>query len=326
MIRAAAMGAADFGIETEIIRAMSLKVLPHPCNPKNDDVSWILEKTVNEDAGLIVAVPCYHARANGIFYSINERMNAVFARDMNVLKKTRVGAIIGVGGGGYDGWASLNLISANIFLQHTRILVDQIEVNHCGMKEWNLWLQQQNGTLTSNTHKARTQDLTYGDNWKVFPQDYTEGEFINQAIERAKKLGRNVARAMNMPINQVKYAGEEAGVACPVCHCNILLVPENLPYVYCPCCAVRGTVVTKDDKMIVEWNQSDAAYPRFSMEAIAHHLKWLSAHNDWRRENAGRAAEKVQELANYGKLVIPPPDYKPTAPPQGFGGENQDER
>ncbi|MBP1608187.1 MAG: hypothetical protein H6Q04_422 [Acidobacteria bacterium] len=72
------------------------------------------------------------------------------------------------------------------------------------------------------------------------------------AIERAKQLGRNVAQAMNMPIEEVKYLGEEAGVDCPLCHCNVLLVPENLPYIYYPICAIRGTIVVDKDKMRVD--------------------------------------------------------------------------
>ncbi len=47
------------------------------------------------------------------------------------------------------------------------------------------------------------------------------------AIERAKELGRNVARAMNMPIEEVKYVGEEAGVSCPLCHYSIGDIVES---------------------------------------------------------------------------------------------------
>ena len=87
-------------------------------------------------------------------------------------------------------------------------------------------------------------------------------EFYKMAIERAKQLGRNVARAMNMPIEEVKYLGEEAGVACPLCHCNVLLVPENLPYVGCPICWIRGTIIVDKGQMKVEWNMKDVERPQ----------------------------------------------------------------
>jgi len=100
LLKEAAMGAEELGVETEIIRAMELKVLPckgcwacrdtYKCVLK-DDVDWILEKTVEEDCGLIVAVPAYHLRSNAYLTAINERMNHIFYKNMDVLKKTRVG-------------------------------------------------------------------------------------------------------------------------------------------------------------------------------------------------------------------------------------------
>jgi len=303
LVKAAAMGAAEFGVETEIIRAMELKVKPAPCSPKEDDVLWILEKCLYEDAGLIVAAPCYHCRANGYFYNIAERSRPVFSKRFDVLKKTRVGATIGVAGNGYDGWASMMMTSMNEFVQHTRVLVDQIQVNRCGMKEWNLWMQQ-DGQRTHKTHLARTQDMPYEKNWETFPQNYGT-DFLNMAIERAKELGRNVARAMDMPIEEVKYVGEEAGVACPVCHCNTLLVPEDLPHVYCPVCSVRGKIVDTDGKMKVEWNQADAKFPRFSHDGVRHHVQWLRDHGEWNRKNEAAAADKIKEVSAYGKFIVP---------------------
>jgi hypothetical protein len=52
-------------------------------------------------------------------------------KNMDILKKTRVGAIIGIGGSGYDGWTSLNSPMVEIFMQHTRKVVDKIQINYC---------------------------------------------------------------------------------------------------------------------------------------------------------------------------------------------------
>jgi multimeric flavodoxin WrbA len=320
-LKAAAMGAEEFGVETEIIRAMELKVLPcracHGCTPKGqplhtgkcvlkDDVEWILEKTMVEDAGLILSVPCYHLRANGYFMCINDRMLPFFRRDMNLLKKTRVGAIIGVGGSGYDGWASLTLPTVNIFLQHTRILVDQILVTQSGFREWNLWLQQKDATLTSHTHLARVEDLEWDKVWELWPEQEEPVDFKKKALERAKELGRNVARAMNMPLEEVKYMGEQSGVSCPVCHCNVLLVPENLPYVYCPVCMVRGVVSVDNGKMKVVWNEEDAKNPRFSPEHTEHHFSHGGKHWEKRLRDEEKINELTKGFSSYGKIIRPP--------------------
>jgi multimeric flavodoxin WrbA len=303
-IRAAAMGAQEFGVETEIIRAMDLKVLPFPGSAKDDDVPWILEKTCVEDYALIVAVPCYHVRANGIFYSINERMNPLFGRNMNILKKTRVGAVIGVGGSGYDGWASLTNVSTQIFIQHTHKLVDQIQVNFCGLREWNLWMQQ-GGPLTSNTHKARVIDTPYENARSLWGEQVPAAEFFRTALERAKELGRNVARAMKMPIEEVEYKGEESMVSCPVCHSNVLIVPEDLPYVGCPVCWIRGVITTDGGKMKIDWNMEDVKLPRFSHDGVAHHLEWLQKDGERRRKEQKEIDELKKSVGSYGEVIAP---------------------
>jgi len=312
LIKEAAMGAEEFGIETEIIRAMSLKVLPcRGCDDRcmksgkcwqKDDVEWILQKICVEDAALIVGVPCYHVRANGFFTCIHERMNHIFIHNWEIMKKTRVGAVIGVGGGGYDGWTSLTLPMVDIFIQHTRKVVDRMQVNFCAVREWNLW---ERTDMTPVTHKVRITDIPYEEMWTVFgPQD-DRIEFYRKALARARELGRNVARAMSMPIDEVKYLGERSGVECPVCHCNILHIHEDLPYVACPTCAIRGEIVVENGKMKVKWNEADALRPRFSLEADQHHVEWLGKHYFNNPQYFAAAAELTKEHRKYGKIIGP---------------------
>ncbi len=311
-LKEAAMGAKEFGVETEIIRAMSLKVLPCKGCEKcyetgkcilEDDVGWILEKTCVEDAALIVSAPCYHIRANGIFTCINERMNHFFVRDMNILKKTRVGAIIGVGGGGYDAWTSLTLPMINIFVQETRVLVDQIQVNYCRMKEWNTWLMKD---MPKEPHKYRAQDYDHDTFYELTAPQPTKDEFHKAATERARQLGRNVAKAMDMPIEEVQFMGEETPVSCPVCHCNVVVIPGKLPHIVCPVCSVRGTVSFEDGEMKVDWNKDDIKYPRFGYDGIKHHMEWLFANAEGA---VGKNDERIRELAKqykgYGNFIKP---------------------
>ena len=314
-LRAAAKGAAEFGVETEIIRALDLDLRPcrgcMACHGPDkrcalkDDVDWVLTKTLLEDAALVVAVPCYHIRNNALFSIITERMNPFFYRDVNILAKTKVGAIIGVGGSGYDAWASLNLLLANIFVQHTRVLVDQMQVNHCGLEEWNLWLQRDR-PLSGHTHTARIQDLDYDGIWKLWPQDFEPLDFERKVLLRAEELGRNVAQAMALPVEDAVYRGEEGRVSCPVCHCNVLVVPENLPHVMCPICAVRGTVSGDAEHMEVVWSEEDARNPRFSPEAVVHHFQWLGR-NMGSDPAATFAAvrEMGAEYAAFGRVIRP---------------------
>ena len=209
-------------------------------------------------------------------------MNHVWRKDWDVLKKTRVGGIISVGGSGYNGWASLGLTTMNLFVQHIRLLVDQIQVIHAATK----------GAVLTPTHKI--------------------------TLERARQMGRNIAKAMELPIEKRKYIGvgkaknlphisPEGGLSCPVCHCNVIFSPEELPEVACPICWVRGTLVIKSGKMKVNWNRRDAKHPRFSFEGEKHHIEWLADHR--REEEPALELESskklIKQFASYGNFIKP---------------------
>lgn len=282
LLKEAAMGAEELGVATEIIRAVELRIKPCKgcgscaaalakgevarCSIKDDDVEWVLEKTVVEDCGLIVSVPVYHLRNNAYFMAIAERLLPTMFSHLEILKKIGVGAIISVGGGEPE-WTTLGLTTANIFVQHTRVLVDQMQVNHIG---------RPGAALTDK-----------------------------KALERARELGRNVARAMSTPIAEVKFMGEEPKVSCPVCHCNALIVPEDLPHVACPVCWVKGVISLEGDKMKVNWDEEDIRYPRFSEYGVFKHLEFILR----RRQKITADQERIKELAekysSYGKIIKP---------------------
>jgi len=283
LLKEACMGAEELGVKSEIIRAMEVRVKPCTgcescsiamsrgkearCAIKDDDVPWILEKTVVEDCGLIVSGPVYHLRANSYFEAIHERMLPTMFRHPEVLKKTRVGAIISVGGGEPE-WTPLGLTSMNIFVQHTRKLVDQMQVNFVGRP----------GAV-------------------LMEEKY---------LKRARELGRRVARAMMVPIEKVKFVGDETEVSCPVCHCNVLKVPEKLPNVFCPVCWVKGVLYLDGDSMKVKWNEEDVKHPRFSEYGVSTHLELIkSLQMKFYTEDQGKVKELIKKYVSYGNIIRP---------------------
>ena len=111
-------------------------------------------------------------------------------------------------------------------------------------------------------------------------------------IERARKLGRNVAAAMMMPIEEVRYMGEDSAVSCPVCHCNVLKVPGRLPEVFCPVCWVRGKVHMEGTEMKVTWDEESKRIPRFSERGVFSHLDLIKNLQKTFYENE----DKVKEM------------------------------
>jgi len=283
LLKEALMGAEELGVESEIIRAMDLRVKPCKgceactiamergkeawCAIKDDDVPWILDKILVEDCALIVSAPTYHLRANSYFEAIHERMLPTMFRHTEITEKTRVGGIICVGGG-EPWWTPLGLTSINIFVQHTRKLVDQMQTN---------FVTRPGAVLM-------------------------EGKYI----KRARQLGQNVAKAMMMPIEEVKYVGEETEVSCPVCHCNVLKVPGKLSDVYCPVCWVHGTIYADGNELKVKWNEDDIRNPRFSTKFIGGHLEFITkSHEKFFTEDKEKVKELIKKYTSYGKIIKP---------------------
>lgn len=283
LLKEALMAAEELGIQSEIIRAMELRVKPCKgceacstamgrgkearCAIKDDDVPWILEKTLVEDCALIVSAPVYHLRANSYFEAIHERMLPTMFRHPEIIQKTRVGGIISVGGGEPE-WTPLGLTSVNIFVQHSRKLVDQMQTN---------FVTRPGAVLMEDRY-----------------------------LKRARQLGKNVAKAMMMPIEKVRFVGDETDVSCPVCHCNVLKVPGKLPDVYCPVCWVHGTIYADGNTLKVKWNEEDTKHPRFSEQGIAKHLELIKTlHKKFFTEDQDKVKELSKKYISYGKIIKP---------------------
>ncbi|HJX04059.1 MAG TPA: hypothetical protein VJ488_05830 [Dehalococcoidia bacterium] len=173
-------------------------------------------------------MPVYHLRANALYMAIGEKMNHLIGKTQGaILKKTRVGGVISVGGGMYD-WTTFGLSSAITFVSHTRVIADQVQLNHIG--------EPGSAVLERN----------------------------QEQMARVRQLGRNVARAMQMPIKEVKFVGEHKPAACPICHCDLLQVEVDLPRVSCPVCWVHGDIVVENGSTRVRWDEESFKYARLS--------------------------------------------------------------
>ena len=116
-----------------------------------------------------------------------------------------------------------------------------------------------------------------------------------------------MVKAMNMPLEQVKYVGEDTPVSCPVCHCNIYYIENDLPEIMCPTCQIHGTVSSEGGKFRIIWNLEDTKQTRFSTVGEHHHMEWIARH---RAEEEPQIAmpetqEKIKAYKAYGKYIKP---------------------
>jgi len=109
-----------------------------------------------------------------------------------------------------------------------------------------------------------------------------------------------------MPIEEVEFVGDETDVSCPVCHCNVLKVPEKLPNVFCPVCWVKGVLYLDGDRMKVKWDEEDAKYPRFSERGVFTHLELIkSLQMKFYTEDQKKVKERIKKYVAYGNIIKP---------------------
>jgi hypothetical protein len=125
-------------------------------------------------------------------------------------------------------------------------------------------------------------------------------------MDRARLLGKRIAEAILMPIEQVRYLGDDTPASCPVCHCNVLHIPGELTDVICPVCAVKGTMVLDGDGLAIQWNEEDIRLPRFSEWGITSHMADVGKlHEKFFREDIGKVNQLVKKYVAYGNIARP---------------------
>ena len=117
-----------------------------------------------------------------------------------------------------------------------------------------------------------------------------------------------MAKAMNMPLDEVKYVGEDTPVSCPVCHCNIMYFENDYPEVACPVCRVHGKFSVENNKYKITWNEKDIENPRFSTKGQRHNMEWIMNHMKEEHPQLAmpETKEKIDFYKSYGKFIEKP--------------------
>lgn len=200
---------------------------------QRDDRPAAIDAIMEADA-LIVASPIWTRQPAGTLKyfcdkSLGPRVDAAFVKkvfesgknsgapneffkkmsvDERVLKP-RVAGLIAVGGAVGDEWGSLALpgLQQSVFSLHAKV-VDQMIVYGCSPP----------GSI-------------------LLPG---KPEF-EEAIGKAKRLGRNISSEIGKSFDDAKYLGDIDG-ACPICHLNLLVLNDEDGGATCGTCGAKGTV------------------------------------------------------------------------------------
>ena len=114
-------------------------------------------------------------------------------------------------------------------------------------------------------------------------------------------MGKNVAEAMKMPIEDVKWKGDDMGV-CPVCHCNLLLITNHKNPVECPVCGIAGKLKMDGDKIKVTFSKKERARSRLTLAGKLEHQIEIQ---DVMKELEPGLPEVPEKLKKYKAYLTP---------------------
>ena len=266
LLKEALMAAEEVGAEVELLRLHDLNIKPcigciscskdqqsggtGACVIKDDDMPFFNEKLLECD-GIVIGVPVYIMAPPGNFKVLCDRIGPSHdvAWQMEAKKiaekegreskidprffKQRVSGFIAVGGAPTPDWLSLALPLMNTFTFPMQIeVIDQMQIL---------------GT--------------------PLPAQVVRNE---DALERARILGRNVAEAMGKPADQIGWKGDEPGT-CPMCHSNVMLVGKTST-VECAICGIKGDLRENNGEITVTFPAEQKAIARLTLEGKKMHF------------------------------------------------------
>ncbi|NTU48882.1 MAG: flavodoxin family protein, partial [Syntrophobacteraceae bacterium] len=265
------------GMDVEIVRLWDLEI--NPCTgcegctqslmkggsgecvrwPK-DDALW-LRSQFDACDGLIMSAPCFVIRPSGMYCSMNDRFLGFGPKFlMGVFqRKKRVAAAIASGGSDWTQLMMAQMMPA-FFMLNMKV-IDQLQAN---------WVGRPGHVLLKDSY-----------------------------LERAAKLGRNVAEAMQCPVEEAHFLGEKPGM-CPYCHTDLVVV-ERKRSVQCPICGIRGILGIQGDEIVIDWSEDDLKHIRWEPMGMGHHFNDIKEG----KEEVARGAAVIQSKVERYKAFAP---------------------
>ncbi len=283
LVKEALMGAEELGADVEIVRLMDLSIKPctgcescmvrmqkgepAECVIKDDDMLFLVEKFRSD--GVIIGTPVYFLSPPGYLKVLTDRMlphwvNYTLEGAKNGEKK-RVGGLISVGGGDHS-WVPMGLSLMKVLTFTELLIVDQLLV----------------------TFAARPGQVLLDE----------------KVMNKARKLGRNVAGAINKPTGEIKFVGDEPGL-CPVCHSD-LLIPGRKSLVECPICGARGTLKVDDNRMTMVVDDQSLRTIRTTLEGRLKHFSEIREIHGAYYAKKNLIEEKLEKYRSYKSYSLPP--------------------
>lgn len=300
LLKEALISAKEFGVDVELLRLQELKIKPctgcisctkdqqsggtGACIIKGDDMPFFNEKLLECD-GIILSTPVYILTPPGYFKVLCDRIGPSHdvAWQMEAKKiaeaqgkeskidprffKGRVGGFIAVGGAPTSDWVSLGLP-----LMHTFTFPMQIEVV---------------------------------DQMQVIGSPLPGQVVLNEeAMQRARRLGKNVAQAMGKPANQIEWMGDESGT-CPLCHSNVMIIGKTTT-VECAICGIKGDLKEHNGEITITFSKEEQALGRLTLAGKKKHFDDVVETVKASLPRMGEVAQRLEKYKSFPYMAKPP--------------------
>ena len=124
-----------------------------------------------------------------------------------------------------------------------------------------------------------------------------------EAMARAQKLGHRVGEAMQVPLDDVQYMGEEED-SCPLCHSNIIRLRGK--FVECPICDVKGRIEINEERISVVYDQKELEKSRWGIPGTKRHQEEIRRTAQIYEDNKTLIKEKAKKYRAYKSCLTPP--------------------
>ena len=125
-----------------------------------------------------------------------------------------------------------------------------------------------------------------------------------EAMERARRLGCNIAEAIKTAPNQVKYVGASDARTCPLCHQNLLVVKEHSAE--CPICGIQGKIELTGSEVRVVFDEEGIKSDRWSPVMMTKHLGEVQRGHRMYEERREELNKKLELYKSYLPFTSPP--------------------
>lgn len=253
LLKEALRGVEEAGGDIELVRLADLDLSSGPNAGPDDAAAWFWDRLMSSD-GLIVSSPIYTRTVPGLLRLLGDKISGPqadavftaellrmrasgqaipvdFAIDERVLKP-RVAGFLAVGGSLPTYWKTLALPLMHTLTASAQIaVVDQAEF------------------LGAGSPASILLDPA--------------------ALERARRLGRNVGEQLGLLFEEAEYRGDPG--RCPVCHLSVFALTGGTA-VECAACGAGGTLRIDAGEATVDFAPEGLAQSVISREEKLHHF------------------------------------------------------